>query len=293
MPKVEINLGRLKNSCFVIMPFSPRYQTEYDRVIRPAVEDAGLTCERADEIYSRPHVMGDIWKSLRSSRMVIAELTERNPNVFYEIGLAHPLAKPVIVITRSEDDVPFDLKSLRYLHYNIREPFWGENLRKDLARMIKKLLEEKEYGTVFDDIKLVGKVEYKKGKKPPAKRQLPAFNLTGVWSGEMEVEDESYNLNLHLVQEENSLSGTLIASWVGDGQLSVIQETLTGQIQGNSVSLSATSYSYLDQGLSADYTLDIFAVKLTSEDEMSGKMVSGEQEGTVSFKRKSIEPEAP
>ena len=109
MVKVEIDLGNLTNSCFVIMPFSPTYETEYERIIRPAVEAAGLACIRADEIYSKPQITADIWKSLRAARIVIAELTGKNSNVLYEVGLAHALGKPVIIITRNEDDVPFDL----------------------------------------------------------------------------------------------------------------------------------------------------------------------------------------
>ena len=125
MAKIEISLGVLTNSCFVIMPFSPTYNTEYERVIRPAVEATGLACIRADEIYSKPQIMADIWKSIRSARLVIAELTGRNTNVFYEVGLAHTLGKPVIIITRNEEDVPFDLKALRYVYYNTEDPFWG------------------------------------------------------------------------------------------------------------------------------------------------------------------------
>ena len=289
MPKVEIDLGEAENSCFVIMPFRPTYQTEYDRVIRPAVEDSGLECVRADEIYSRPHIMEDIWKSLRSARIVIAELTDKNPNVLYEIGLAHLLAKPVIIITRNEDDVPFDLKSLRYLHYNIKEPFWGENLRKDLIKMIDKLLQEEEYGTVFDAVKLVGKIKYKTGKVP-AKKQLPVLNLTGVWRGEMQMK-KSYNLNLHLIQEEDRLSGTMILSYPIDEQITVVQQSLTGQMKGRAVSLSGASYSFLEQGGSPGYTLDNFSLEAASEDEMVGAVISGEQRGYVLLKRESIEVE--
>ena len=161
MAKIEINLGTITNSCFVIMPFRPTYNAEYERIIRPAV---GLACIRADEIYSRPQITADIWKALRSARIVIAELTGRNTNVFYEVGLAHALGKPVIIITRNEEDVPFDLKALRYRYYNVDDPFWGENLKKALTDMLQSLLKEKEYGAVFESITLVGKIKYEEKK---------------------------------------------------------------------------------------------------------------------------------
>lgn len=141
---MEICLGKLLNSCFVIMPFSAIFDAEYAHVIRPAIEVAGLSSVRADQIYSKPQIMADIWKALRSSRIVIAELSEKNANVFYEVGLAHALGKPVITITRNEQDVPFDLKALRYLYYDTNNPSWGESLKKDLTQMISSILKESE-----------------------------------------------------------------------------------------------------------------------------------------------------
>ena len=67
-------IGQLVNSCFVIMPFSAIFDSEYSYVIKPAIEATGLSSVRADQIYSKPQIMADIWKALRSSRFVIAEL---------------------------------------------------------------------------------------------------------------------------------------------------------------------------------------------------------------------------
>jgi hypothetical protein len=289
MAKVEIELGTLTNSCFVIMPFEPTHNTEYERVIRPAVEDAGLACIRADEIYSKPQVTADIWKSLRSARIVIAELTGKNTNVFYEVGLAHALGKPIIIITRNEADVPFDLKALRYLFYNIDDPFWGENLKKTLVDMLQKLLKEKEYGTVFESITPVGEIEYQEKKILPLEkeREKPSYNLTGLWQGTMEVKDITYNCNLHLIQKEGSLSGTMIVTFTREGTLTVVQEIIAGGTKNDAVSLYGISYSYLQQGASPKYYLDILSAKVYSK----GNRISGEIEdklgnkGTFSFKK--------
>ena len=61
--------------------------------------------------------MQDIWVSICNSRLVIADCTGRNANVFYEIGLAHSVGTPVLLITQSPDDIPFDLRSIRYISY--------------------------------------------------------------------------------------------------------------------------------------------------------------------------------
>ena len=66
--------------------------------------------------------MADVWAVVYQSRVVIADCTTRNPNVFYEIGMAHTVGKPVILITQNEDDVPFDLRHIRYITYEYTPP---------------------------------------------------------------------------------------------------------------------------------------------------------------------------
>lgn len=292
MAKVEIDLGTLTNSCFVIMPFSPTFQTEYERIIRPAVEAAGLACVRADEIYSRPQITADIWQSLRAARVVVAELTGKNTNVFYEVGLAHALGKPVVIITRSEDDVPFDLKALRYLFYNTDDPFWGQNLTKALTEMLQKLLEEKEYGTVFESIRLVGKTQYEGEeilRAEKAKDEKPSYDLAGVWKGEMQMGDALYDCNAHFVQKGSDLSGTMIVSYMYLGEITVVSEVLDGGIKGDAVSLYGISYSYLVQGKSEKYNLDTFSLQISSEgSELSGAV--GDEKGrtgTIALEKSS------
>src|SRR5262245_20229677 len=115
--QVIVDLEELTNTCFVVMPFDALFEVQYDRVIRPAIEQTGLKCVRGDEIYSHPSVIHDIWHSLRKARLVVAELSGRNPNVMYEVGLAHAIGKPVVLLTRNKNDVPFDVGALRYLYY--------------------------------------------------------------------------------------------------------------------------------------------------------------------------------
>lgn len=292
--KVEVSLGSVTNSCFVLMPFSPSYDTEYKRVIQPAVEAAGLECIRGDEIYSKPQITADIWKSLRGARIVIAELTGRNSNVFYELGLAHAIGKPVIIITRSEDDVPFDLKGLRYVYYNVDDPFWGETLQTTITSMLQKVLEEEQFGTVFEDITPVGKIRYPAKKPIPAvKRAIrePVHDVTGIWQGEMKIEEEefSYNLNLHLIQQDTKLSGTMVVSYTSKETLTVVQQIMTGEIEADIVSVRGVSYSFLQQGRTSSYVLDSFIIKLSpDETELSGKVTSGEKVGSVILRKMAL-----
>ena len=103
---------------FTLSPFGEPYDTIYHDHIKPSVESIdGLRCLRADDIYNNRPIIEDIWQFTNESRILIAELTGRNANVFYETGIAHTVGKEVILITQSMDDVPFDLRHLRCIVY--------------------------------------------------------------------------------------------------------------------------------------------------------------------------------
>src|SRR5262249_44363857 len=79
------------DACFVICPFDEIHNRYYDRVYRRAIEAAGLEPQRADDVYRPGAVIADIWTAIKSARALVAELSGRNPNVFYELGLAHAI----------------------------------------------------------------------------------------------------------------------------------------------------------------------------------------------------------
>jgi|ERR1041385_382973 hypothetical protein len=103
--------------CFVLMPFAETLRQVYLDHILPTVEAKGLRCQRADDIASISHITRDIWERINRARLLIADLTGQNSNVFYELGLSHALSKDVILVTQSMDFVPFDLKSIRCIVY--------------------------------------------------------------------------------------------------------------------------------------------------------------------------------
>ena len=106
-------------SVFVLSPFGEPFDTIYVDHIKPLVQDTGdLVCSRADDIYDNRPIIEDIWRCIHEARLLISELTDRNPNVFYETGMAHTVGKEVILITQSMEDVPFDLRHLRSIVYD-------------------------------------------------------------------------------------------------------------------------------------------------------------------------------
>jgi hypothetical protein len=128
--------------CFVIMPFGDRLQPIYEDSIRPTIEAAGLRCERADDVRGTAVITWDIWERINRARFLVADLTDLNANVFYELGLAHALSKEVVLITQSMDFVPFDLKALRCICY-------------DMTRRGTQQLEEKLAATITNLMKLL------------------------------------------------------------------------------------------------------------------------------------------
>ena len=127
------------NLCFVLMPFLKTMDPIYTDHIKPIVESEGITCQRADEIVGTNIITFDIWEKINRSRFMVADLTGRNPNVFYEIGLAHALGKDVIIITQTMNDVPFDLKALRCIVYDFT-PRGMKQLEASLVKTIKTIM---------------------------------------------------------------------------------------------------------------------------------------------------------
>jgi len=125
------------DTCFVMMPFTAPLGEYYLKIYEPAIRKAGLTPVRADDdIFGTGKIMDQIWSGLNSAKVIVAELTARNPNVFYELGIAHALQKPVVLISSNEQDVPFDLQHIRVIYYDMSDPFWGSKLIDKVAENV-------------------------------------------------------------------------------------------------------------------------------------------------------------
>jgi hypothetical protein len=138
--------------CFVMMPFAAPLGGYYETVYKPAIEKAGLQAVRADaEIFGAGKIMDQVWSGIRTAKVLVAELTKRNPNVFYELGLAHALRKPVVLVSSNEEDVPFDLQHIRVIYYDVNDPFWGQKLIAKVAENILSAIEHPEEAVLPGD----------------------------------------------------------------------------------------------------------------------------------------------
>ena len=117
-----------------MMPFHPSFDAVYAALQRTA-QAVKLRCRRADDIWENPAVIQDVVSLIDRSKVVICDCTGRNPNVFYEIGIAHTIGREVILITQADADIPFDLRHLRYVQYLNN----GEGLEALSARLQPRL----------------------------------------------------------------------------------------------------------------------------------------------------------
>jgi len=104
---------------FVLTPFKADMLPVYEDHIKPTCASMELTVRRADDFFTADSVVQDVWKAIAGARLIVADCTDRNPNVFYEIGLAHAIGKPTILLTQRAEDIPFDLRHLRYIEYQL------------------------------------------------------------------------------------------------------------------------------------------------------------------------------
>jgi hypothetical protein len=140
--KVTVAAG---TTCFVMQPFGGHLGTYYETVYRPAITQAGLQPVRADDdMFATGKIMDQVWRGIDAAKVLVAELTSKNPNVFYELGLAHALRKPVVLVSSNEEDVPFDLRHIRVIVYDQQDPFWGQKLIDKIAENIKSALTNPE-----------------------------------------------------------------------------------------------------------------------------------------------------
>jgi hypothetical protein len=132
-----VDVQEKPHSVFVIMPFAEAFDDVYELGIKASVEALGWACQRADEMIHNRDIMCQVCQGIRQARFVIADLTGKNANVFYELGMAHALEKDVILLAQDVGDVPFDLRQMNIIEYDTILP-----LRQRLTETLGTLMGE-------------------------------------------------------------------------------------------------------------------------------------------------------
>ena len=142
-------------SCFVIMPFGGIWDQYYSLIYAPAIEKAKLLPVRADEVFRAGSILQDVVGLLSQAAIVLADITENNRNVHYELGLAHALGKPTVLVAPVGMPLFFDVGQERMLTYDKDHAFWGIELRDTLSRTLEETMRAPETAipTAFMHIK--------------------------------------------------------------------------------------------------------------------------------------------
>lgn len=144
-----------KNRCFFIMPFADDFDIVYGE-LKSLLGKDGYVCTRVDEIAGSTPIINKILTELLKAQFIIVDLTNCNPNVFYELGIAHTFkdAENIFLLKQKGASVPFDITHLTYMEYE------KDNL-KYLAALLKQSLQKRKYVSEFDDIlNIKGIIEY-------------------------------------------------------------------------------------------------------------------------------------
>jgi len=142
-----------KKLVFVLMPFSEPWSDRIWEKLKEIIESKGLRAERADNRYGAI-ITEDIWAGIMESRLIICDTSGWNPNVFYELGIAHTIGKHVILLTQPTHHLPFDTQGLRHLIYT-DNPNGMRKLEKELPQWIDYCLSKKVH---------IGRISIKKPK---------------------------------------------------------------------------------------------------------------------------------
>ena len=127
-----------QQSCFVAMPFGGVWDAYYQEIYAPAIQLAKLRPERADDVFRAGSILQDIVALLSRAAVVLVDVTDNNRNVHYELGLAHALGKPTVLISPVETPLFFDIGQERMLTYDKNDAFWGTRLK---GAVVKALVE--------------------------------------------------------------------------------------------------------------------------------------------------------
>jgi hypothetical protein len=132
----------LGNRVFILMPFSKEWSKPVFDLIRGVSKDLEMECFRADDFFGKD-IVEEIWREILRASIIVVDVTEENPNVFYELGLAHAVGKDCVLLSQNAKYIPFDLNRFRHIIYT-PTPGGLKLLGTKLKKMIKARKNERQ-----------------------------------------------------------------------------------------------------------------------------------------------------
>jgi hypothetical protein len=137
----NFSIEAVKPKAFVVMQFTEEFDELYNQVVKRVCNELNMDTVRADDIYGPGQIISDISQQIREAQFIIADITPKNPNVYYEVGFAHALKKETILLAEKSTPLPFDIASFRVVFYNNTiggKPKVEEDLRRHIKSIVNK-----------------------------------------------------------------------------------------------------------------------------------------------------------
>jgi hypothetical protein len=199
--------------CFVIAPIGdPETETRkrsdqvLKHIIRPVVEAKGYKAIRADEIAEPGIITGQVIQHIINDPLVIADLTDRNPNVFYELALRHTLRKPLVQIIQKDQTIPFDVAGMRTILVDHRDLDSAAEAKVEMAKQVEAV--EKPNAEIQSPISVAVDLQSLRQSDNPEQRSLGDI-LTGMAAMQSAI------TNIQKQLEENRKSASLRTGLTG------------------------------------------------------------------------------
>lgn len=199
-----------KEKCFVMMPISDQgdypeghFQKVYEQIFQPAIEQAGYQPHRVDEDAISDRIIDKIFREVQECPMALCDLSNRNPNVLYELGLRQAYDKPVVLVQDEKTDRIFDVSGISTVQYKSQRLF--EDVLEARDRIAKAIIETKE-GRKNSIVKIVQAKTAQIPYGDISGDEKIEIMLSGIINDIKEIKAERYMTNRLIVpqQEQNA-----------------------------------------------------------------------------------------
>lgn len=201
----EIKNESVKKECFVIMPISNvdgyeagHFDRVYEYLIKPAIESAGYVAGRSDKANKTDYIVISIIQKIMNSDVVVCDMSSKNPNVLYELGIRHAFDKPVIITKDKKTDRIFDIDGLRYIEYD--HSLRIDNVKKEidlLKNTIINTMKEKE-----NNVNSIVKLAQTMAAKIPEPDNI-SFESKIILNTLLELKSNIEKINMEILKSKN------------------------------------------------------------------------------------------
>jgi hypothetical protein len=180
-------VGQCKKQCFVLMPIADvtgydigHFSRVYEHLIKPSISLAGYSPIRSDDTVKTDYIAVGIVQKIVDSEVILCDISAKNPNVMYELGIAHSFNKKVVLIKDEKTGRVFDIQGLRTTDYD--SSLRIDNVQKDISRISASLTETSENGDINSIIQLanIRVAELPKGQEISADTQLLMSRISSI-----------------------------------------------------------------------------------------------------------------